>query len=1128
MREGSIGQTADRPGQSPTPQPRPHATRYRLWRRLLPPLAIVLGVLVALLGAVLITARKEALDTESQHAFQDTLGDLADTVAYQADAMDMLSASLVRLPELQRSLRALNRQALYDRFLPLFEDLRTRHGITHFYFHRPDGVAHLRLHQPDRYGDEISRVTLREARRTGDVASGVELGPLGTLTLRVVRPVTEGDVTVGYVELGREIDEALDHAHGVDGVELAVLIDKSLLRREDWEIGMAMLGRDAAWDRYPSHVLIFASDEAVTGAWDPVFRSLTTAGADVAPDGLVQFQGGTTLWQARVVPYRDAAGAVVGAIVMARDVTRAVAAFQSRVVGIVAVTGLVLAGLVLMLSVILRRAETDVVRHEADLAASEERLRATLLSIGDAVISTDAQGRLVQMNPVAEALTAYPQGEAVGRPLDDVFVIQDARSGLRIPSPVSQVLDSGQAVELGNDTLLVGRDGSRFQIADSAAPIRARDGTILGVVLVFRDVTEMYRARQEIQRLNERFHVAADSAGIGVWDMDLSTRVQTWDDRMFPLYGLRPGEGESTYEAWARRVHPDDREQAVADTEAAIARGTRLETSFRVPRPDGSERHLKSFAHVVHDESGQPVRLVGVNYDITERRHLENRLRASERRFRDIVESMSDWVWEVDREGLFTYVSDRVAVSMGHTPQELLGLRPRDFIDADDADRFEDMLRGAARSGEAFKGFDVWARTKAGASVRLLTNGLPVFDDVGVLRGFRGTTTDVTEQRRIEDMLRLRTRALDAATNGILITRADQDQPIVSCNPAFERMTGYTQAEVEGRPCRFLQADGQEAPDLGAMMASLIDADLAGERSFSLLRLLTKHGEAFWCQVGLAPVGDESGRPTHIVAVLEDVSERIAREQDLRDAREQAESANQAKSAFLARMSHELRTPLNAINGFSELMQQKILGPLGHERYEEYVRDIRASGEYLLSLIDDVLDMAKVESGRIVLRESRVTPHEAMSAILTMMRRRAEQRDLTLSVDIDEAAPDLWIDARAFKQMVSNLLSNAIKFTRAGGRVTVGLRQREDGAVALRVEDTGIGIPPEDVATIFEPFRQSRLTQDSPERGTGLGLALVKSLIDLHGGEVTLDSTVGEGTTVTLVFPAHRVLRASG
>ena len=287
--------------------------------------------------------------------------------------------------------------------------------------------------------------------------------------------------------------------------------------------------------------------------------------------------------------------------------------------------------------------------------------------------------------------------------------------------------------------------------------------------------------------------------------------------------------------------------------------------------------------------------------------------------------------------------------------------------------------------------------------------------------------------------------------------------------------------------------------------------------------------------VGFDIVGKAGARPfpgwtSHIVDALGTGADLVAAalkmdrtQRQLTQALAKAEAASQAKSHFLAAMSHELRTPLNAINGFSQMMEHQVLGPLGDRRYEGYAHDIHTSGEHLLALINDILDMSKIEAGRMTLNEGSLSLAEAVSTALGLVRESAEAGGLSLGTDLAEALPQLWADERAVRQMLINLLSNAVKFTPDGGKVTVSACRSAEGGLALAVTDTGIGISPEDQATVMEPFRQGRSERLASAGGTGLGLALVKSLIELHGGTIKLSSRVGAGTTVTLYFPADRV-----
>ena len=261
-----------------------------------------------------------------------------------------------------------------------------------------------------------------------------------------------------------------------------------------------------------------------------------------------------------------------------------------------------------------------------------------------------------------------------------------------------------------------------------------------------------------------------------------------------------------------------------------------------------------------------------------------------------------------------------------------------------------------------------------------------------------------------------------------------------------------------------------------------------------------------------------------IMLTLRDLSAAKEAQMKLMQARDAAEFSNRAKSQFLANMSHELRTPLNAINGFARIMADGLFGPLENEKYEEYMQDIIDSGAHLLSIINDILDISKVEAGQMDLREEKTSLPEVVRAAVALVGNRAKQSELTLSTALDEALPSLWADPRALKQIALNLLSNAIKFTPRGGEIECGARLEADGSVLLYVADTGVGIPEKDYETIFEPFSQLDHDLATEVEGTGLGLALCKQLAGLHGAEIGVISEVGKGTAVSVKFPPERTI----
>jgi signal transduction histidine kinase len=260
------------------------------------------------------------------------------------------------------------------------------------------------------------------------------------------------------------------------------------------------------------------------------------------------------------------------------------------------------------------------------------------------------------------------------------------------------------------------------------------------------------------------------------------------------------------------------------------------------------------------------------------------------------------------------------------------------------------------------------------------------------------------------------------------------------------------------------------------------------------------------------------------VVTFTDITDQESSTAALRAAKEQAELANRTKSEFLANMSHELRTPLNAIIGFSQIMTQQMFGPLGSPRYREYASDVLSSSQHLLQIINDILDMAKIEAGRVELHEAAIDLDRLFDDCLRLVRDRALTAEIRLQRDLPDGVAQLFGDERLIKQILLNLLSNAVKFTPRGGSVTLRARIGGDGGFALSVVDSGIGIAAADIPKVLQPFGQVDGTYARAHGGTGLGLSIVRALVELHGGTFELESELGKGTTATFRFPAARTL----
>jgi PAS domain S-box-containing protein len=360
---------------------------------------------------------------------------------------------------------------------------------------------------------------------------------------------------------------------------------------------------------------------------------------------------------------------------------------------------------------------------------------------------------------------------------------------------------------------------------------------------------------------------------------------------------------------------------------------------------------------------------------------------------------------------------------------------------------------------------------------------------------------------------------LDTATDGVLVI--DGEGRVKSMNRSAEALFGYDAAELADRP--FL--------DLFAPESRRDAADyLEGLTRSGVASLLNDGREVIGRvrQGGLIPLFMTMGRlgeePARFCAVFRDITQWKRAEEDLTTAKRQAEKASSAKSDFLAKISHEIRTPLNAIIGFSEVMMEERLGPIGNERYRSYARDIHTSGEHMISLLNDLLDLSKIEAGKLDLTFTRVDLNDVMQQCVAIMQPQANRERIIIRTALGPALPPVVADARAVRQIVLNLLSNSIKFTGAGGQVIVSTALTDEGEAVMRVRDTGIGMSEQDIETALEPFRQPPASAKLNAVGTGLGLPLTKALAEANRASFRIKSGVNAGTLVEISFPSTRVL----
>lgn len=371
-------------------------------------------------------------------------------------------------------------------------------------------------------------------------------------------------------------------------------------------------------------------------------------------------------------------------------------------------------------------------------------------------------------------------------------------------------------------------------------------------------------------------------------------------------------------------------------------------------------------------------------------------------------------------------------------------------------------------------------------------------------------------QRERDDAILLLTSLFDATGVGILVT--DHFGRIVQVNESFTEDFGWLAEDVLNQEFVILIPPEERATSL-KLHNAFIERGKSGTREVQLLRKDGRLRDVYLTTVLL----ELSQNRRFVLSTLRDITDRKNMMRKLQHSKEQSDASNRAKSAFLANMSHELRTPLNAIIGFTEMIRYETYGPIGNDKYAEYLSDIHFSARHLLEIINDVLDMSKIEAGKTDLVESDLDLKYIFKSVDMIMCERAETANVTLKFDVDPKARKLKGDQRLLRQILINLIANSIKFSDAGGEVLITAKPMPSGKyLRITVADEGCGIPKSQIAKVMEPFGQINDPSKSRGQGTGLGLPLARAMVELHGGELLIESRKGEGTQVHLDFPIGR------
>jgi PAS domain S-box-containing protein len=495
---------------------------------------------------------------------------------------------------------------------------------------------------------------------------------------------------------------------------------------------------------------------------------------------------------------------------------------------------------------------------------------------------------------------------------------------------------------------------------------------------------------------------------------------------------------------------------------------------------------------------------------------------AAARRFEDFVRSTTDWVWETDANHNYTYASDAIAIVLGVPAQLVSGKYLFSLSNFKTVDDSVFLLVALMDERRPFRSHPLALLDRAGARHEILLSGVPVFDEAsGQFVGYRGTGVEVTGRRREEEERRARDerlrRAVDAS--GIALWDWELATDLLTVSPSLRAMLGL---DERTRLERIDDWYALMAPEDLARFKETAEAAIEGR----IARAVAEHplkratGESGWFALRAAVERDPAGKALRLVGTYADVTERRRAEEIDRQKRAEAEISSRSKTEVIAKLSHELKTPLNAIIGFSEALRDDALGPLTPEKMREYAGDIHVASRHLLALVNDMLDLATAESGKVEVHEEDIVVEELIREAVRMINAQADAAGVRTSLNLSPGIPRLRADRRLIRQVLLNLLTNAIKFTRPGGLVTVRAYRAPDGGIVLGVSDTGIGMAREDIPKALAPF--GRVPTGFDIEGTGLGLPIAVSLVEQHGGTLRLESERGVGTDVFVTFPPAR------
>lgn len=1169
---------------------RDYAAPKPVLHRMFPVLSILLLVLVCGFGWVLIKMQQGRLNERSQMVEQEALGDLEQLLTEQTKALLAMKESLLLGEPRLEALKGANRERLLADYRPVLDRLHTGYGVTHLSFFNTNRVCILRVHAPEKHGDRVDGFTAKEAERTGATASGVELGALGTFALRVVCPVHDSTGLIGYLELGKEIEDIIGNIGRAQKTINFLLLRKTALVRSRWEEGMELLGREAYWDSLPEHVISYSSVPFPKNDYHLLRAALQAHNKPTEP-----LQVDNKIWRAMVRPFSDASGQPVAELLVLDDITALKEAQNHQVAVSLAGVGVLLAALLGMVFVLLRRTDISFRAQQAELLESETRFSQLAEQSRSITWEIDTHGLYTFVSPVVEKVLGYRPEELVGKM--HFFDLHPAELREQFKSAAMKVIESKQPFQNVENSVLT-QSGKRLWFNTNGLPIFDEHGTLTGYQGSDTDITERKEAEEQLRALANCFLQFGSDP-----QMNINRLVELCGKMLGATYAvynrLEAGElcalGQwQTPLAFQAKVRPEGticNEVIRANSDVPLVVRNLQASAYAKNDPHIVIFGLQTYLGVAVKQDGQArgslcavyqkdvvpqenhlniLRLAGFAIAVEEaRRTTLEALSRSDARQRTLLDNIEVGVVVIDP---VTHHIDRVnpkaAEMFGAPVEQIIGSICHRFLCPAETGRcpVTDLGQEVDNSERVLLRVDGSSMDIMKSIRRISIDGKDKLLE---------TFIDITQRRKAEAELELQVRMqkmlikLSSAFINLPLEKVDASIAaslgelgiLVNADRAYVFEYLYEQQTCRNTHEWCAEGINPQKDDLQSVPLSIMSNWLETHRRGKTIRisdvfslkpenqmrqLLEPQGIKSLFTVPMMDdstcigfVGFDAVRTPHtytesekrllvvFAQMLVNIRHRKTNENALNVSRKRAEAANVAKSEFLANMSHEIRTPLNGVIGMTSLLLDT---PLNHEQ-RNFAKMAVSSANNLLALLNDVLDISKIESGKLQLEKLEFSLRNVLEEVIAPLALRAQQKGVEFICAVDPEVPNSLLgDPIRLRQVLLNLAGNAVKFTDKGEivlrvaldpnatTVKPGIPVRsenvEDTSVRLRftVRDTGIGIAKNMFGLLFKKFSQVDASTTRRFGGTGLGLTIAKQLSEMMGGEIGVESEPGKGT----------------